>query len=380
MAEPLLGIYTGAGLNAPASNLIRIPTVDGTITEVYLDMPSATVGAAEFQLLEDGVSVTTITVDNGQSNENVTGLSYAMTKGKVLQLNLVAPLPTTLPDPPFSLIVTYTPSSLSDAATTTEVLTGTATNKYVTPDALAALWEQGSDIASAGTISVGEGGYFNVTGTTTITDIDFATDKAGRHAFLKFAGALQLTNSATLICHTGANITTAAGGVALVVSEGSDAVRVVYFPPTALGGVSDGDKGDITVSASGATWTIDNSAVTNAKVATGIDAVKIADGSVTNAEFQYLGNVTSDIQTQLNAKAVEAFKTISVSGQSDVVADTNADTLTLAAGSNITITTNAGTDTVTIAASGGSADFDTILLTDTGDEILFGDGNVLWGA
>lgn len=34
----------------------------------------------------------------------------------------------------------------------------------------------------------------------------------------------------------------------------------------------------------------------------GIDATKIADGSVSNAEFQYLNGVTSDIQTQLNAK------------------------------------------------------------------------------
>lgn len=48
------------------------------------------------------------------------------------------------------------------------------------------------------------------------------------------------------------------------------------------------------------------------------------------------------------------FRTIAVAGQSDVVADTTTDTLTLAAGSNITITTDAGTDTVTIAAAGGS--------------------------
>ena len=48
-----------------------------------------------------------------------------------------------------------------------------------------------------------------------------------------------------------------------------------------------------------------------------------------------------------------SFTTIAVSGQSNVVADSAGDTLTLAAGSNITITTNAATDTVTIAASGG---------------------------
>jgi hypothetical protein len=47
------------------------------------------------------------------------------------------------------------------------------------------------------------------------------------------------------------------------------------------------------------------------------------------------------------------FKTIAVSGQSNVVADTSisGDTLTLAAGAGITLTTNATTDTVTIASS-----------------------------
>lgn len=43
--------------------------------------------------------------------------------------------------------------------------------------------------------------------------------------------------------------------------------------------------------------------ITNAKVATGIDSAKLADGSVSNTEFQYLGNVTSDIQTQFTGKA-----------------------------------------------------------------------------
>tara|TARA_R110001599_G_C12265222_1_gene660797 strand:- start:81 stop:3068 length:2988 start_codon:yes stop_codon:yes gene_type:complete len=47
----------------------------------------------------------------------------------------------------------------------------------------------------------------------------------------------------------------------------------------------------------------------------------------------------------------EVFKTISVAGQDNVVADSSTDTLTLAAGANVTITTNASTDTVTIASA-----------------------------
>lgn len=48
---------------------------------------------------------------------------------------------------------------------------------------------------------------------------------------------------------------------------------------------------------------LDDSAVTNAKVASGIDAAKLADGSVSNTEFQYLSGVTSGVQAQLDAKS-----------------------------------------------------------------------------
>ena len=51
------------------------------------------------------------------------------------------------------------------------------------------------------------------------------------------------------------------------------------------------------------TNTITNIEDADIKALAAIDATKIADGSVTSTEFQYLGGVTSDIQTQLNTNA-----------------------------------------------------------------------------
>ena len=56
----------------------------------------------------------------------------------------------------------------------------------------------------------------------------------------------------------------------------------------------------------------DNNTITNIvnadiKAAAAIDATKIANGNVSNTEFQYLDGVTSAIQTQLNTKATAGF-------------------------------------------------------------------------
>jgi hypothetical protein len=62
-------------------------------------------------------------------------------------------------------------------------------------------------------------------------------------------------------------------------------------------------------------------------------------------------DASTDTITITNSGAVDTFSTIAVAGQNNVVADSGTDTLTLAAGSGISITTNAGTDTITITST-----------------------------
>lgn len=75
-------------------------------------------------------------------------------------------------------------------------------------------WFKGADVASAAALSLGAGNWFDVTGTTAITSID--TLGVGTLVLLQFDDALTLTHHATdLILPGGANITTAAGDIAL---------------------------------------------------------------------------------------------------------------------------------------------------------------------
>ena len=67
------------------------------------------------------------------------------------------------------------------------------------------------------------------------------------------------------------------------------------------------------------------------------------------------GSGVLDWVDQTSGSSQNLFSTIAVSGQNNVVADSTTDTLTLVAGSNMTITTNASGDSITFEAAGGSS-------------------------
>jgi hypothetical protein len=88
---------------------------------------------------------------------------------------------------------------------------------------------KGSDIASATSLTLGkDGNQFDVTGTTTITSI--ATQGIGSHVTLHFDGALTFTHHSTdLILPGAANITTAAGDIAVMYEYASGDWRCVSY-------------------------------------------------------------------------------------------------------------------------------------------------------
>jgi len=71
---------------------------------------------------------------------------------------------------------------------------------------------QGSDVASANDMTLGDGNFFDITGTTTINTI--ASKGVGTMVVLRFDGILQLTHSNDLFLPTAANVTTAVGDLA----------------------------------------------------------------------------------------------------------------------------------------------------------------------
>ncbi|MBI4655946.1 MAG: hypothetical protein HY746_04260 [Elusimicrobia bacterium] len=175
---------------------------------------------------------------------------------------------------------TYVNESQADSITSAMILNNEILDADINTGAAIAI----SKLAASGTLGanvIASSIAINAVYTGAITDNAVTDAKIAGMSSSKLSGALpaidgsQLTGVvASMVAASGVQ----AGALGPNVIASSIAVNAVY------------------------TGAIADAAVTSAKLGSGIDASKIGGGGVTSAEFDYLANIASDVQTQINSK------------------------------------------------------------------------------
>jgi hypothetical protein len=184
------------------------------------------------------------------------------------------------------------------------------------------------------------GGISITTDSTTDTIYFDNIDKGSeQNIFKNFAVSGQSTIVADLNDDT---LTVASGtGISLTTNASTDTLTITNSAPDQTVVLTAGTG--ITTSGAYPSFTVTNSVPDQTVVLT-------AGTGITTSGTYPSFTVTNDDR----GSSQNIFKNIAVAGQSDIVADANNDTLTVAAGTGISITTNATTDTLTITNTAAS--------------------------
>jgi len=213
------------------------------------------------------------------------------------------------------------------------------------------------------TVSNGDGVSGNPTvnvpdaSTTVKGAVELATDGEVAAGLAVQANDSRLSNARTPTAHASSHVT---GGTDKIrnATASQDGLMTAAFAAK-LGGIATGaDRTEVAISTGAPTETTivddDTMPFSDNSVFDVLKKITWANIKATlKTYFDTLYPRGSGTSTGTNTGDQNLFGTIAVSGQSNVVADGPADTLTLVAGTNVTITTNAAADSITISATGG---------------------------
>ena len=198
----------------------------------------------------------------------------------------------------------------------------------------------------------------------TAQDLDFEGDSGSSNVdldsqSLDIAGGSGITTTASgqTLTVAGDDATTSAKGVAsfssdnFAVSSGAVTIKTGGVENAELanssvnyGGVSLSLGGSDTtpafnlVDATGYTAAAITGTIGNSQVATGIDAAKLADGTVSNTEFQYINSLSSNAQTQLGTKLTASNNLSDIGTASTARTNLGLGTIATQAASSVAIT------------------------------------------
>lgn len=208
-----LGVQQGATTTITASQTLTMSNcgevlVSAASGNVTLTLPtSGTVtDNAVFVFVRTDSSANTVTIQRGSTDtiEGSTSISLALNQ----RTTIVMPAGGTV----WRKISDTTATGLPDFLNTVRIDVASATTVDLTT-------------SSPNTRNV------NFTGTTNISNF---TIQAGQCYFARFAAALTLVNSASLVTQTGANITTAAGDTCFIRATSANTVEILFYTPAGL--------------------------------------------------------------------------------------------------------------------------------------------------